>query len=69
MQVGGDGVAFGFQDAEFVTAAHQDSGHALCFDNERRHGGLVRLENRVHHADDGSDASNGDHDLNDYVGD
>jgi hypothetical protein len=29
----------------------------------------VRLENRVHHADDGSDASNGDHDLNDDVGD
>jgi len=38
MQVGGDGVAFGFQEAEFVTAAHQDGGHALCFDNERRHG-------------------------------
>jgi len=37
MQVGGDGVAFDFQEAEFIAAAHQDSGHTLCFDNERRH--------------------------------
>jgi hypothetical protein len=38
MQVGGDGVAFEFQEAEFIAAAHQDGGNALCFDNERRHG-------------------------------
>jgi hypothetical protein len=37
MQVGGDGVAFEFQEAEFMAAAHQDSSHALCFDNESRH--------------------------------
>jgi hypothetical protein len=37
MQVGGDGVAFEFQEAEFVATAHQNSGQAFCLDNERRH--------------------------------